>query len=384
MFEMGRDVLLRAHEKERESARQAARVLADLAEFVALHDVADREFVCLEVAAVFRWSAAHAQAKVDLAVALATRLPATFSVFLEGRIDEYKARRIAEVTSLLTDEQATQAEAEVIGVAEELTVRQLDHRLRQAVAYVDPAGAARRAEAVREARRVRHASLDDGAGVFQVQGDVERTQLAFDRVRVLARRIKTAGDERTLDQIMSDVALDCLAGKEFENAKVHVWLTLPATVPLGVDAAPGYLAGYGHLPAQRALELAGRADATWQRVLTDPLTGQAVDVGRRRYKPAAALVDHLRVTYPTCTGPGCVRPAHQCDLDHAVPFPEGATDRQNLRPLCRPHHRAKTLGGWRVRTTSNGVEWVTKHGFRFTHYPEPVGRPEKGVAPPAA
>ena len=177
---------------------------------------------------------------------------------------------------------------------------------------------------------------------------------------------------------MADVVLDCLAGKGFENAKVQVRLTLPATTVLGVDTKPGYLAGYGWLPAQRALELAVQRDAVWQRVLTDPLTGHAVDVGRRKYRPPAALRDHIEASYPTCTGPGCVKPAHQCDLDHLTPFPWGPTDQENVRPACRPHHRAKSLGGWRVEKSPNGrdLTWVTRHGFRVAHEPEPIADPE--------
>jgi hypothetical protein len=123
--------------------------------------------------------------------------------------------------------------------------------------------------------------------------------------------------------------------------------------------------------------LAVQKDAVWQRILTDPLTGHAVDVGRRKYRPPAALRDHLDAIYPTCTGPGCRKPAHLCDLDHVTPFPLGTTDQETLRPACRSHHRAKTHGGWQVElSNSRGLTWVTKHGYRFTHEPEPIADPE--------
>jgi len=116
----------------------------------------------------------------------------------------------------------------------------------------------------------------------------------------------------------------------------------------------------------------------WQRVLTEPLTGHAVDVGRRKYSPPAALRDHIQATYPTCTGPGCIKPAHLCDLDHLTAFPAGGTDEENVRPACRPHHRAKTVGGWRAEKSPNGrgLTWVTRHGFRIEHEPEPIADPE--------
>jgi hypothetical protein len=296
-------------------------------------------------------------------------------------IDEYKASRVAAATEVLSDELAAQVEDRVIPRAGDCDATTLNRRLRYAVARVDPVGAAVRAEEKRAARQVRHDTLDDGAGLLTVQGDVERTQLAYDRITVIARDLQTAGDDRTLDQLRADVALDCLAGKDFQHAKVHVWLTLPATTALGVDARPGHLAGYGWLPAQRALELAAHHDATWQRVLTDPATGQALDVGRHTYRPPTALRDHLRAAYPTCTGPGCQRPAHHCDLDHLIPFPAGPTTSGNVRPLCRAHHNEKTHGGWRADISTDGTQltWITKHGYRFPHTPEPIAEPENSL-----
>ena len=380
MFDEGYELLSEGIALERRCAQDAAEVLDRIARFVALHPGGDGEFVHLEVAAAFRWTVSFAQNRIAFAVALATRLPRTFAALRAGEIDEYKARRIMTATEVLSDELIARVEAEIVGMAGEWNVRQLNDRLRRAVARADPAAAAARAAARTEARRVIHENLDDGAGLLEIQGDVERTRLAYGRVRANATQIKTAGggDGRTLDQITSDVALDFLAGKEFQNATVQVWLTLPGTTALGVDDTPGFLAGYGSIPAQRALKLATQTDATWQRVVTDPATGHAIDVGRNTYSPPAALRDHLRVSYPTCTGPGCVQPAHQCDQDHIVPFPQGPTDSENLRPACRPHHRAKTHGGWRIEHLEGGrgLVWITRHGFRFTHEPDPIADPE--------
>jgi hypothetical protein len=347
-----------------------------LAEFAALNP--ENEFTHLEVAAVSRVSERCAQTRLTLARTLTTRLPATLAALHDGTIDEYKARRVAEATEILAPDQAAEVETQLMPQAGQWNTRQLNDRLRRAVIRVDPEAAAARAQAKRERRRVTHTTLEDGAGLVQIQSDAERTQLAYLRVRTIAKQLKSTGDVRTVDQIAADVALDCLAGKDFEHAKVHVWLTLPATTALGVDDKPAHLAGYGWLPAQRALELAAQRDATWQRVLTDPTTGHVLDVGRRRYRPPAALQDHIRARYPTCTGPGCNRPAHHCDQDHLVPFPEGPTTEENMHPACRPHHRVKTHGGWRVEKTPDnlGLVWITRHGYRFPYAPDPIADPE--------
>jgi hypothetical protein len=330
------------------------------------------EYSSLEIAAVSRVTPRHTYNRIELAHALTTRLPLTMAALLDGTIDEYKARRVMLATEVLSDELAAQVEEQVIPTAGECDTAKLNSRLRRTIARVDPTGTAARTEATRAQRHLRHDQLDDGAGLLTIQGDVERTRLAHDRITLIARNLKTAGDDRTLDQIRADVALDCLAGKGFEQAKIQVLLTIPATTALGVDAQPGHLAGYGWLPAQRALELAAQHDATWQRVLTDPATGHVLDVGRHTYRPPVALRDHLRVAYPTCVGPGCIRPAHRCDLDHVEPFPAGATTSDNMRPLCRGHHNEKTHGKWRV----DGSTWVTKHGYRFPLESEPIIDPE--------
>ena len=341
----------------------------------------DGEYTHLEIAAVTKVSERHARNLLDLAETVTTRLPGTLEVLRAGDTDLYRVQRIAEATYVLTDDQAAQLEAELRDGLPDWNPRQLNYRLRKAVDRADPNAAAARAAARQQARCVTHTDLDDGAGMLGINGDVERTRLAHQRIRAIATQLKTAGDTRTLDQIASDVALDCLAGKGFEAVKVHVWLTLPATTALGVDNQPAYLPGYGALPAQRALELAAQQDATWQRVLTDPGTGRVIDVGRSKYRPPAALRDHVQARYDTCTAPGCRRHAHLCDLDHVVPFPQGPTNQHNLAPACRGHHRAKTHGGWRTRTTRDGgLVWTTKHGYEFRHQPDPVADPEPNNA----
>jgi len=383
---MRRALLDRFLASQRRSAHEAALQLELLAEFAVLdRDNLDPvgEFTHREIAAIAHVSEVFAQDWLALAETVITRLPRTLAALRAGDIDLYQVRRVAEATEVLSDDMAAQVEQELIPQAGEWSPRQLNYHLRRAVERVDPAAAAARAKAKQGARQVIHTGLADGVGLVRIQGDVEHTQLAYDRVRAIARQLKTSGDGRTVDQIAADVALDCLAGKSFEHAKVHVWLTLPATTALGVDDKPGYLAGYGWLPAQRALELAAQQDATWQRVLTEPATGQVLDVGRRKYRIPAALRDHVQASHQTCTGPGCRRPAHTCDSDHVVPFPLGATSLENLGPACRPHHRAKTHGGWRVVKTGNGeLVWITKHGYPFRYQPDPIAAPELMLKPP--
>ncbi|MCL2465269.1 MAG: hypothetical protein FWF28_09410, partial [Micrococcales bacterium] len=59
----------------------------------------------------------------------------------------------------------------------------------------------------------------------------------------------------------------------------------------------------------------------------------------------------------------------KCDLDHVDPFKPGVpgqTRPDNLGPLSRRFHRAKTVAGWQLHQPSPGVFiWETPAGQRF-------------------
>lgn len=151
---------------------------------------------------------------------------------------------------------------------------------------------------------------------------------------------------------------------------VQVRVVVPADTLLGLDDRPAELIGYGPITADAARALAAEADASWRRVLTDPVSGAVLDVGHRRYRPPAAMAEHVRNRDLTCTFPGCRVPAQACDLDHVVPFdpldPAGRTAADNLDPDCRHHHRIKHLPGWAVARGPDGsTVWTTPSGRRY-------------------
>lgn len=144
----------------------------------------------------------------------------------------------------------------------------------------------------------------------------------------------------------------------------------PADDPPLPLAEVAELEGYGPITPDVARALAMSA-GTWQRLVTDPLSGEVLDVGRTRYRPPAALAEFVRARDRSCVVPGCTRPAHGCDLDHVVPFPEGPTSAGNLGAGCRPDHRLKTLGQFRLEHLGGGTfRWTTPSGhvYERDHY----------------
>lgn len=67
--------------------------------------------------------------------------------------------------------------------------------------------------------------------------------------------------------------------------------------------------------------------------------------------------------------PGCFVPAGACQDDHVVPYPQGTTSLENLRPLCLRHHVLKTRRGHHYTADARGVVWTTATGHRYLTTP---------------
>jgi hypothetical protein len=152
-----------------------------------------------------------------------------------------------------------------------------------------------------------------------------------------------------------------------------VRVVVPISTLLGLDDQPAELAGYGPIDAETARRIAADPDATWRRLLTDPVSGTLLDYGTRVYRPPESLARHVMARDQVCCFPGCRQPAERCDLDHGVPYPHGPTCDANLISLCRHHHRAKTHGGWRWRRNEDGtVTWTAPSGHEYQVLIPPV------------
>ncbi|MGE2688230.1 DUF222 domain-containing protein, partial [Mycolicibacterium pulveris] len=150
---------------------------------------------------------------------------------------------------------------------------------------------------------------------------------------------------------------DCAARATREaaaTAVIHV-LAEQATLDGSADT-PGYLPGFGVLPAESVRELAPTATL---KPLQVP-TATTPDPG---YRPSAKTVEFIRFRDLTCRWPGCDRPVARCDVDHTVPWPGGPTHASNTKHYCRTHHLIKTFfsgpGGWSEQQRRDGTIVLT-------------------------
>ena len=141
----------------------------------------------------------------------------------------------------------------------------------------------------------------------------------------------------------------------------------PGASPSDSPPIPRVSIGGRTAPVPDAVARALAAGGTWRRLVTDPLSGAVIDVGRTRYRPPAALADLVRARDGACTHPGCTVPARRCDLDHITPWSGGGTTGlDNLTALCRTHHRLKHAPGWTLTRTPDGdLTWTTPTGARY-------------------
>ena len=166
---------------------------------------------------------------------------------------------------------------------------------------------------------------------------------------------------------------------------VHVSLADLATHLAGAPAV-GEVEKLG--PATLDLIEPGCSDskATIQPVL-DLNRTDAVD----QHDPPPGCAEQVILRDRHCVFPWCGRDARRCDLDHIVPYvppdeggPPGQTNPQNLAPLCRRHHRAKTFTGWTYQRDRDGTyTWTSPHGHTWTVGPDGTCRHER-ARPPAA
>lgn len=242
-----------------------------------------------------------------------------------------------------------------------------------------------------KARNVRAEAQREGTGSLLITGDGPRITAAHGRVDRIARRLRKNGDARTLAQLRADVATDLLLRGWVPTDPTFTALGQPpvATVAvvvslatlLGVDRGVGQIPGWGALSAQATRKLALASGSIWTRVVTDPLTGRAIEATAGTYRVPKAMAEQVNARDGTCRAPGCEIPADRGDLDHSIEWePDGGggpTSEPNLVALHRGHHNLKTSRFWDSDQSVDGsMVWTTATGRKLMTYPYVYDHPD--------
>jgi len=290
---------------------------------------------------------------------LCERLPAVAKVFVRGTIDFRMVAAIIARTETVDDAvvgRLDEALARHVEKWMKLSGPKLRDRLDMWVAKFDPAGV-RVPPKVDGARYVEIVPTE--AGMAGIWGNIHATDGAALGQRLDALAATACdNDPRTKQQRRADACgplargeatlacqcglEDCPARAQRSAAAAVIHVLAEQSTLEGTSDTPGYLPGFGILPADSIRDLA--ASATLKPL--DIPTGTAADPG---YRPSAKTNEFLRWRDLTCCWPGCDRPVEACDVDHTVPWPDGPTHPSNNKHYCRTHHLIKTFytgPGW--------------------------------------
>ena len=349
-----------------------------------------------EVAALWGLSEARVRHELNVALFLERHLPGVWELCRTGQLDCYRAGVIADHVRHSIDDPvllhrlATRLQAFLerhLSAAHRLpgippvvacTPKQLRNKLTYELNRLRPGDAEERHRRAHADRGVRTTELADGMAHLGITATVDEVRLAEHRLTHAARARRQQGDERTLAQLRSDLAVDLLVGRAEgvpapAYARPIINLTVPIQTVMGLADHPGVLAGGTVVPAGLARAIAADPDATWYRMLTDP-AGRMVELSTTAYRPNAPIWRHVVAEWASCYEPACDAPATQAELDHRVPWPRGATEPGNLWPGCKRGHTAKHAPGFGIEQGQDG-SFVLHTGAGFTHRLAPPAKP---------
>ncbi|WP_051388745.1 HNH endonuclease signature motif containing protein [Arthrobacter sp. 35W] len=214
-----------------------------------------------------------------------------------------------------------------------------------------------RAAAAREGRCLDLQPGRDGMSYLGLYLPAETAQAVWNHATAAARALQGPAEPRTLAQLRLDVAAALLLGLETADAKAghpapraQILLTVPILSLLGVSDGPAELEGCGPVPASIARRLAAQAPS-FQRLLTDPHSGEPVALSPGTYRVSEAMRAWLRARDRTCTFPGCTTVTADTQLDHLLAWEHGGKTREdNLASECPKHHLVKHHKDGKTRT----------------------------------
>jgi hypothetical protein len=343
-------------------------------------------------AAANHLSAAAGEALIRDALILQYRTPRVWARVAAGEVPAWRARRIAQALVGQPDDVATYVDQQVAGRAETVGLIALDRildeaklRLHAEERELEQLAALDARYVLLDERTINHTGIADMA----IRGDWADLSAFDEAASVVAAALGRDGCPESLD-VRRSMAVGILADPERALALLTAGPTtrprpkrtillayhLTDAALVGVDPVGFDVDGRPRLD-QLVRQWCGRDDV---RLVVQPLltlggctggAGQHDGHATADYRPSAADRLEVELRDRTCVHPYCTRPARHCDCDHVVPFdpdnPErGPTCPCNLAPLCRHHHRLKTLAGWRYTVIEPGTYlWSDPHGQQF-------------------
>jgi hypothetical protein len=170
---------------------------------------------------------------------------------------------------------------------------------------------------------------------------------------------------RTHDQLRADIVCDLLLGDDpTVGGRGLVDIHVPVST-LDGESEPGEIGGLGTVTAETAREIVRRQpNADHQITLVDEY-GNPTHVYTLSRRETKKIRKHMEALHPTCSFPGCIAPATDCDYDHLTPWVEGGeTSTTNGGPKCDHDHELKDQGWTHERADRQDI-WISPLGHTY-------------------
>lgn len=325
------------------------------------------EYAADELRPALTLSRRAAEYRLSMATDVLERLPQVWDLLDGGQIDLPKARAFANGTSHVPVETARAVVSQLAEIAPRLTVGQLQGRIRRLCASLDPDDAAKREKTAYEDRRLVIEPTPDGTADLHIFG------LRMGDARAIGRRVnghmislKTEDRSgRTHDQLRADIARDLLLGDlSIGGGKGLVDIHLPAST-LDGGTEPGLVGGLGPVTAETAREIVGTQPRADHQITLVDETGRPTHIYTLSRRATKRIRRHIEALQPTCSFPGCVAPAQDCDYDHATPWAMGGeTSTTTGGPKCDHDHELRDHG-WCFERRNDRDRWTSRLGHIY-------------------
>jgi hypothetical protein len=177
------------------------------------------EFAADELAAELRLTWQSAAGQIDYACAVAARLPRTFAALAAGTIHPVHVRIIEDETSLLSRDQAAEADKVLAEAAASKTFGQLRAYAHRVVLKLDPDAARKRKEAAgREAHVRRFREASGNAGMVARELPPDEVLASWQHVEQRALDLRAAGVPGTVQELRVRAYLDLLQERDSRTA----------------------------------------------------------------------------------------------------------------------------------------------------------------------
>jgi 5-methylcytosine-specific restriction endonuclease McrA len=385
------------------------------------------EFAVIELAAALGRSTESGRKLVADAVEAKHRLPQVWARLEAGDVEVWRVRRLTDHTRALAPDVAGFVDAHLAHVIHTAGPATIGRCVTEAIARFDPE-ATEVQECDTTAGLHLHLGLTDDAtsvgtaGAVTIDGSLDRgdaeeleTVIADLAEQLRLAQEQAGGPVDTLDvrraRAMGYLARGQQPGSMVEERSqrasrprqvvLHVHLsaaaltgTHPGTEPgtPDIDPTSGRLGIHlarveNHRTTVTADTVRDWCGTPGTQVTVKPVIDLADTVSVNAYEIPDRIAARIRYQRPTCVFPHCGRPAARLDLDHTDEYvppdeggPPGQTSTDNLAPLCRTHHRAKThpsptgtpgQARWRYERLTPGTWlWTSPTGRRYVVHPD--------------